>query len=105
MPNLKIDTLDYALQINESDQYLDIPVDFVIADTNETSVELKLSVGREFFENTNDTITFENTNSATLPANIGTSVGIEKLINSDDDYIIGSNQPRLYTKGKNQEPK
>jgi hypothetical protein len=101
--NFKIDTLDYALRINEADQYLDIPVDFVIADTNETSVELKLSVGREFFENTNDTITFENTNSATLPANIGTSVGIEKLINSDDDYIIGSNKPRFYTKGKNQD--
>ena len=30
--------------------------------------------------------------------NMGVSVGIGKLINADDDYIIGATAPRFYTK-------
>lgn len=98
--NFKIDTYDYSLQITEANQYLDIPVD--LEDNTSISIEMKISIGSEFFQNTQETIIFNEDTSEKLPANLGIGVGIEKLLNSDEDYIIGSTKPRFYTKGQNQ---
>ena len=96
--SFKIGTFDYALQIDDAEQYLEIPLGDLESKTDSIAIEMKLSIGSEFFENTNDTIIFNEDICETLPANMGTSVEIDNIIDSEDDYIIGSSRPRFYTK-------
>lgn len=100
--NFKISTFDYSLKIDESDQYLRIPIDFSKSNTNSCALEMKLTTHAEFFEQIQNTETFNEENSCTLPADSGIPVSISNLINSEDDYIINSTSPTFYSKHKDE---
>ena len=63
---------------------------------------MKLTTHAEFFEQIQNTETFDEENSGTLPADSGTPVSISNLINSEDDYIINSTSPTFYSKHKDE---
>ena len=48
--NFKISTFDYALQIEDADQYLQIPLGDIQSKTDSIAIEMKLSVGNEFLK-------------------------------------------------------
>ena len=96
----RLDVFDYGISFSEGDQYLQLVSDEDIFNTDEISIEFRLSIDSSIFDSeTNQTFFDDSQEHGVLPHNYGKSVDIDRFL-VEDSFLIGSNQPRFYSKGK-----
>ena len=96
----KLDTFDYSLQVNTTDQYLHI--DLPEESRDELSIEFRIKLDNKIFDSYEDGQRFGSKKSTTLPANSGNFVDLIGIL-TDDDFIIGSEYPKFFNKPANSE--
>lgn len=95
----KLDVYDYSLKFSQPDQYISIPIETTEQKEN-LSIEFRVNLDPDTFKLYQDSELFDETNSGTLPQNTGDVVSIRSILNNQD-FIIGSENPRFYSKPKN----
>jgi hypothetical protein len=96
----KLDTFNYALQINNTNQYLQI--ELPEEERDELSIEFRIKLDSKIFDSYEDGQRFGSKQSTTLPANSGNFVDLVGIL-TDDDFIIGSEYPKFFNKPANSE--
>lgn len=91
----KLDTFDYSLNFTKTNQFIEISLPD--QDKDDLSIEFRIKLDNKIFDFYKDTTSFDQKNSATLPANSGNSVDLTGIL-TDDDFIIGSEYPKFFNK-------
>ena len=95
----RLDTHDYSLQFTDESQYIEVPLQPNKIKKDSISIEARVSIDLSTFSDPRTTKTFNKSNYGQIPANYGSVVNIDELIETDD-FIIGSEKPRFYSKRK-----